>query len=89
MADRELQFVCPVCGNLAKGDSCDCGYVPTEKDLLNATCRECGEKVVQRDNKNLYIALSKMQPEIEEYVKENKDKWRLNAQNETLKTEDG
>ena len=85
MADRELQFVCPVCGNLAKGDSCDCGYVPTEKDLLNATCRECGEKVVQRDNKNLYIALSKMQPEIEEYVKENKDKWRLNAQNETLK----
>lgn len=85
MADRELQIVCPVCGNLAKGDSCDCGYVPTEQDLLNATCRECNEKVIQKDNKNLYIALSKMQPEIEEYVKENKDKWRLNAQNETTK----
>lgn len=85
MADRELQITCPVCGNLAKGDSCDCGYVPTEEDLLNATCRECGEKVVQKDNKNLYIALSKMQPEIEAYVKENKDNWRLNAQNETLK----
>lgn len=85
MADRELQIVCPVCGNLAKGDSCDCGYVPTEQDLLNATCRECNEKVVQKDNKNLYIALSKMQPEIEEYVKQNKEKWRLNAQNETTK----
>ena len=85
MADRELQITCPNCGNIAKGDSCDCGYVPTEKDLLEATCRECGEKVIQKDNKNLYIALSKMQPEIEKFVNENKHKWRLNAQNETEK----
>ena len=85
MADRELQITCPNCGNIAKGDSCDCGYVPTEKDLLEATCRECGEKVIQKYNKNLYIALSKMQPEIEKFVNENKHKWRLNAQNETEK----
>jgi methionyl-tRNA synthetase len=85
LADRELKIKCPSCGNESKGDSCDCGYVPTEKDLLDATCAECGEKVVQKDNKNLYIALSKLQPKIEEYVNKNKDKWRINAQNETDK----
>lgn len=85
MADRELQLICPKCGEVTKGDCCDCGYTPTEEDLLQATCRECGAKVVQKDNKNLYIALSKMQDEIAEIVKNNKGKWRVNAQNETLK----
>ena len=85
MADRELSIVCPNCGKVTKCDSCDCGYVPTEKDLLGATCIECGTKVVQRDNKNLYIALSKLQPEIEELVRKNEVNWRPNAQNETDK----
>ena len=85
LADRELQVICPNCGNLTKCDSCDCGYVPTEKDIDDATCVECGSKAVMKDNKNLYIALSKLQPEIMEYVKENKHKWRINAQNETEK----
>ena len=85
MADRELQIVCPNCGNLTKGDTCDCGYSPTEEDLIGATCRECGNKTVQRDNKNLYISLSKMQGDIEKYVSENKHRWRINAQNETEK----
>ena len=85
LADRELELVCPNCGNITKGDSCDCGYAPTEEDLIHATCRECGSKVVQKDNKNLYIALSKLQPEIEELVRKNEMKWRPNAQNETDK----
>lgn len=85
LADRELQIICPNCGRETKCDSCDCGYVPTEKDQENATCTDCGTKAVKRDNKNLYIALSKLQPEIEEYVKQNENKWRINAQNETEK----
>lgn len=85
MADRELQITCPKCGELTKGDCCDCGYAPTEEDLLKATCRACGAETVQKDNKNLYIALSKMQDEIEKFVSANKNKWRINAQNETEK----
>lgn len=85
MADRELQITCPNCGNITKGDTCECGYTPTDADLIGATCRECGNVTVQKDNKNLYIALSKMQPEIEKYVAENKHFWRTNAQNETEK----
>ena len=85
MADRELQIVCPECGNTTKCDSCDCGYTPKEEDLVDAVCMECGSKVVQKENKNLYIALSKLQSQIEDYVKENKNRWRVNAQNETEK----
>lgn len=85
VADRELEIVCPECGNITKCDSCDCGYVPTEKDLVGATCRECKNKVVQKDNKNLYIALSKLQDQIQEIVDKNKSSWRPNAQNETIK----
>ena len=85
LADRELQITCPNCGRVTKCDSCDCGYVPTEKDQECATCTDCGTKVIKKDNKNLYIALSKMQPEIEKYVAEKKSNWRINAQNETEK----
>lgn len=85
MADRELQIVCPKCGKITKCDSCDCGYTPNEEDLIDATCIECGSKVTQKDNKNLYIALSKLQPEIQKFVDKNKNKWRINAQKETEK----
>ena len=85
LADRELLIICPNCGKETKCDSCDCGYVPTEKDISDATCVDCGSKAIMKDNKNLYIALSKLQPEILEYVEKNKHKWRINAQNETEK----
>ena len=49
-ADRELELICPNCGLVTKGDQCDCGYVPNEDDLIGATCRECGNKTIQKDN---------------------------------------
>ena len=85
LADRELKLTCPVCGNETKGDQCDCGHVPTKEELIGATCVECGNKTTVKDNKNLYIALSKLQPEIEKYVTSKKINWRKNAQNETDK----
>ena len=85
LADRELTLTCPSCGKQCKGDQCDCGYIPTEEDLDGATCVECGEKVHLRDNKNLYLALSKLQPQIEEYFNKNSNNWRLNSKRETEK----
>ena len=85
VADRELKLICPNCGNETKGDQCDCGYVPTKEDLKNAVCIDCGNKTTTKPNKNLYVALSKLQPQIEEYVKQNESAWRKNAQNETHK----
>ena len=85
LADRELKLICPVCGNETKGDQCDCGHVPTKEELAGSICVECGNKTIVKDNKNLYIALSKLQPQIEEYVSLHKNNWRKNAQNETDK----
>ena len=85
LADRELTLTCPECGNISKGDQCDCGHVFTKEELVGATCIECGNITTTKDNKNLYIALSKLQKDIENYVKENESKWRKNAQNETNK----
>lgn len=85
VADRELLTTCPDCGRETKGDQCECGHVFTKQELNGAICIDCGNKTILKDNKNLYIALSKLQPKIEKYVKENETKWRKNAQNETNK----
>lgn len=84
-ADRELEIICPNCGLVTKGDQCDCGYIPNENDLIGATCRECGRKTVQKENIHLYIALSKFQNQIEQYVKKKKKNWRVSSANETEK----
>ena len=71
--DREIRLTCPNCGEETKGDQCDaCLHVPTVEELKAGYCIECGSKTIEKDNKNLYIALSKFQKEI-------------NAQNETEK----
>ena len=85
LADRELVLTCPSCGKETKGEGCDCGYIPTPEDLKNAKCQECGKQVIEKNNKNLYIALPKLQPFVEKYYNENKNAWRKNGQNETLK----
>ena len=84
-SDRELQIKCPNCGAITKGDQCDCGYVPTEEDLIGATCIECGNTTVQKENNHLYLALSKLQNKIEKYAKENQNNWRVASKNETIK----
>lgn len=85
VADREVKLICPECGLETKGDQCDCGHVFTKEELVGATCIDCGNSTTTKDNKNLYIALSKLQKEIEVYAKENEVNWRKNAQNETNK----
>ena len=86
LSDRELEITCPKCGQTTKAEQCDnCQYVPTIEDLKDGVCLECKEKVVLKDNKNLYLALSKFQKDIEEYVTKNNTLWRVNAKNETNK----
>ena len=86
LSDRELEITCPKCGQTTKAEQCDnCQYVPTIEDMKDGICLECKEKVVLKDNKNLYLALSKFQKDIEEYVAKNNTLWRVNAKNETNK----
>lgn len=86
LQDREIQIKCPECGEITKADQCSkCGYTPTVEDLKNGICLECGEETIEKDNKNLYLALSKFQKEIEKNTDKYKNFWRLNAKNETEK----
>ena len=86
LSDRELQITCPKCGTVTKAEQCDkCQYVPTIEDMKDGICLECGSKTVLKDNKNLYLELSKFQKDIEKYVEKNNSLWRINAKNETSK----
>ena len=86
LQDREIQIVCPKCGETTKADQCDaCTYTPTIEEVKDGVCLACGEKTVQKDNKNLYFALSKFQKEIESNTSKCKNFWRVNARNETEK----
>ena len=61
LSDREVLITCPECGEESKGDQCDkCLHVPTAQELIGGTCLECGSKTIQKDNKILYLALSKL-----------------------------
>ena len=64
---------------------CECGYIPTEEDLIDAKCRICGSKTIQKENTHLYLALSKLQKQIEKYVEKNEKNWRIASKNETEK----
>ena len=86
LSDREVLITCPECGEESKGDQCDkCLHVPTAQELIGGTCLECGSKTIQKDNKILYLALSKFQKDIEKHTETHKDLWRINAKNETEK----
>ena len=59
--------------------------MPTKEDLKKAICNECGNLTITKKNKNLYLELPKLQLDIKKYIDKNKNKWRKNAQNETIK----
>jgi len=85
VADTEIEITCPNCGRKTKADSCDCGFVPSEKDLEGATCLVCGGKTTQRENKVLVFKLSAFKNQLQAHMKANEKIWRANSVNETKK----
>ena len=86
LSDREIRGVCPHCGRIAKGDQCDeCTASFDASQLRDKACAACGGATEQRENKSLMFRLSAFQKPLEELLKARRDKWRLNAVNETTK----
>ena len=86
LQDREIQIKCPECGEITKADKCDnCGHTPSVEELKDGVCLSCGSKTIEKDNKNLYFALSKFQDIIQANTDKCKQFWRVNARNETEK----
>lgn len=78
LADRFVYGKCPYCGyDKAYGDQCDkCGKTYELDDLIEPHCSFCGEKAVKKTTKHLYVALDKLQPQLEKWVESKKDVFR-------------
>ncbi|UVI33837.1 methionine--tRNA ligase [Paenibacillus spongiae] len=79
LPDRYVEGKCPVCGNRARGDQCDyCSTLLDPLDLSEKICKLCGNAPVERPTEHYYLALSRFQPELTEYVRQ-AEGWRDNA----------
>ena len=79
LADRFVLGKCPECGMDTRGDQCDsCGSVLEPETLKEPICAVCGRAVCFKNSTHLYLAISKLQPELEALVKKHPE-WRKNA----------
>jgi len=82
LPDRYVEGICPNCGGQARGDQCEhCSTILDPADLLQKTCKLCGNPPTLKDTEHFYFALSKFQPLLEAYVGDAKQRgtWRENA----------
>lgn len=82
LPDRFVSGICPYCKSNARGDQCDvCSKILDPLDLLDKTCKICGNEPIIKGSEHFYFAFSKFQEQIEEYVKnaEENELWRDNA----------
>lgn len=79
LADRFVLGICPKCQKDTRGDQCDaCGTILEPENLLEPVCAICGKKVSFKNSKHLYIAITKLQEELQALV-DNHPEWRKNA----------
>jgi len=79
LADRFVTGTCPRCGAAARGDQCDaCTAVLEPETLLAPRCAVCAETPEFRESRHLYIALSKLAPQLSAYIRSHPE-WRKNA----------
>ena len=79
LADRFVIGKCPVCGEDARGDQCEsCAAVLDPESLIGPVCLICGSTPVSRTEKHLFIALSKLEKELKDYLDAHPH-WRRNA----------
>lgn len=79
LADRFVTGKCPDCGEETRGDQCDaCGSVLEPEQLVEPVCAICKKEITFQTTKHLYIAISKLEKELKEFV-ESHPEWRKNA----------
>lgn len=70
LADRYVEGTCPLCGfDDARGDQCDgCGKLLNAIELKSPQCKLCRSTPVIRSSNHLFLDLSKLQSECENFV---------------------
>ena len=82
LPDRFVEGICPHCSAQARGDQCDdCSNLLNPIELINKTCKTCGDEPIVKATEHFYFKLSSLQETMEEYVSNAKTKelWRVNA----------
>ncbi|QGQ93997.1 methionine--tRNA ligase [Paenibacillus psychroresistens] len=79
LPDRYVEGICPHCGQKARGDQCDfCSSLLDPTELHDKKCKLCGSSPTVRFTEHYFLALSKFQVALEDYVKQATG-WRSNA----------
>ncbi len=86
LPDRYVEGSCPKCGASARGDQCEsCASLLDPVELLDKTCKLCGDRPVVKPTEHYYFTLFHFQEELEKLVHhaEAEESWRENAINLT------
>ena len=86
LPDRFVEGTCPHCGSHARGDQCDhCGSLLDPSELINRSCKLCGNEPTTKKTEHFYFKLSDFQEQLNTYVAKAKaeDRWRDNAINQS------
>ena len=79
LADRFVSGECPSCSEPARGDQCEaCGDILEPENLINPLCSVCGGTPVFRPAKHLFIAVSKLEKKLSDFIGA-RPHWRKNA----------
>ena len=79
LTDRLVVGICPLCGKPTRGDQCDsCGAVLEAENIVEPKCADCGSNLIFKDTTQLYIAISKLEKELREFLAFHPT-WRKNA----------
>jgi methionyl-tRNA synthetase len=78
LPDRYVEGTCYICGfEGARSDQCDnCGSVLEPEKLLNPRSKEDGSTPELRETKHYFLDLSKLEPDVESFLRERQNYWR-------------
>ena len=72
LTDRLVIGLCPICNKETRSDQCDnCGTVLEPHTVIDPVCSECGANVVFYATKQLYLAISKLEKHLSDYLLSN------------------
>jgi methionyl-tRNA synthetase len=86
LPDRYVEGTCYICGyESARSDQCDnCGNVLEPEKLINPRSKD-GGALELRETEHFYLDLSKLEPEVKEYLRARQGYWRDTVIGESLR----
>jgi len=86
LPDRYVEGTCYICGfEGARSDQCDnCGNVLEPEKLINPRSKE-GGALELRETEHFYLDLSKLEPDVKDFLKQRQSYWRDTVIGESLR----